>query len=206
MLQICLYFLARGFSNINWWALATRCIYFLRKSVFHFSLLPTGEFFVMVELPAKAGYFTREATHVKRPHTIFTRVTCIVLVKTVKFTCFYAASTSRRIHATAPSEARKLRLTSTAGCRLVYLQFAGEFTLGVMADCQQLRVFLFTNAGIFVCNCGFFSCDCRCFCLLLRVFLFAFAACFACKMHVFLAAKASNFACQSREYVHEFHM
>ena len=85
---------------------------------------------------AYAGNFTC-SSQVKKPHAQFTCVTCSLPVKTGKYTCFYAASTSRRIHAIARNKARKLRVTSPAGCRLTYLQFAGEFTGGVMADCLQ---------------------------------------------------------------------
>ena len=98
-----------------------------------------------IGLPAKAGDFVRGATHLKRPRTQITCVTCISTVKTDKFTCFYAASTSRRIHAIA----RKLRETLPAGCSLTCLQFAGEFIRGVVADCLQLVVFLCAVADNF---------------------------------------------------------
>ena len=38
------------------------------------------------------------------------------------------------------NKARKLQVTSSAGCRLTYLQF--EVARGVRADCLQLQVFL----------------------------------------------------------------
>ena len=72
-------------------------------------------------------------------------------------TSLYVASTSRRIHAIALNKPRKLQVTSTAGCRLTYLQFAGEFTRGVMADCLQLQVILCWIAGIFACVWRVFS-------------------------------------------------
>ena len=50
------------------------------------------------KLPAKAGNFTC-SSQVKRLQTQFTCVTCSLPVKTGKFTCVKAASTSRRIHA-----------------------------------------------------------------------------------------------------------
>ena len=50
------------------------------------------------KLPANAGNFSC-SLQVKRPHTQFICVTCSLPVKTGKFTCFYAASTSHRIHA-----------------------------------------------------------------------------------------------------------
>ena len=102
----------------------------------------------MVALPAKARNFTFGETHVKRPHTQFTCVTCSLRVKTGKLTCSYAASTSRGIHAIARYRTRKSRVTSPAACRLTYLQFAGEFTRSVIADCLQLQVFLGAIAGI----------------------------------------------------------
>ena len=104
----------------------------------------------------------------------FTCVTCSLPVKTGNYTCFYAASTSRRIHAIALDKARKLRVTSPAGRRLPYLQFAGEFIRGVIADCLQLQVIL---RGI------------ACFLpAIVRVFFLAFAVIFACVWRVFLPA------------------
>ena len=50
------------------------------------------------KLLANAGNFTC-GLHVERPHTQFTCVTCSLPVKRDKFTCVYAANTSRRIHA-----------------------------------------------------------------------------------------------------------
>ena len=113
----------------------------------------------MVALPAKAGISTREKTHVKRPHTQFTCVTCSLPVKTSTLTCFYAASTSRRVHAIAGNRARKLRVVPSAGCRLTYLQFLGEFTQTVIVDCQQLQGILCATASILACDCAcFFAC------------------------------------------------
>ena len=93
-----------------------------------------------------AGNFTC-SSQVKRSLAQFTCITCSLPVNTGKFTCFEAASTSRRIHAIAVNKARKLQVTSPAWCRLTYLQFAGEFTRGVMADCLQLQVVLRGIAG-----------------------------------------------------------
>ena len=142
----------------------------------------------------------------------FTCVTCSLPVTTGKFSCFEAASTSRRIHAIAVNKARKLQVTSPAWCRLTYLQFASEFTRGVMADCLQLQVILRGIAGFFACDCaGIFFLRLQLFLpAFVRVFFPAFAvifACdcagiftcdssvFACKLHEFLPAEAGNFAC-----------
>ena len=104
----------------------------------------------------------------------FTCVTCSVPVKTGNYTCFYAATNSRRIHAIALDKARKLQVTSPAWCRLTYLQFAGEFTRGVIADCLQLQVILRGIAGFFARDyAGIFP---------------AFAVIFACVLRVFLPA------------------
>ena len=108
-------------------------------------------------------------------HTEFTCVTCSLPVKPSKFTCSYAANTSRRIHPIARYKARKSRVNSPAGCRLTYLHFAGDFTRGVIAGCLQLQVFLSAIAGNFACDCaGIFACDC--------------AGIFACVWRVFLSA------------------
>ena len=103
-----------------------------------------------------------------------TCVTCSLPVKTGNYSCFYAASTSRRLHVRARHKARKLPVTSHAGCRLTYLQFAGEFTRGVMADCLQLQVILRGIAGFLP--------------AIVRVFFPAFAVIFACVWWVFLPA------------------
>ena len=126
----------------------------------------------------------------------FTCVTCSLPVKTGNYTCFYAASISRRIHAIALDKARKMQVTSPAWCRLTYLQFAGEFTRGVIADCLQLQVILHGIAGFFACDCAvIFSCVCSYFCLRLAGIFTCDSSVFACKLHVFLPAEAGNFAC-----------
>ena len=104
----------------------------------------------------------------------FTCIICSLRVKTGNYTCFYAASTSRRIHAIALDKARKLQVTSPAWCRLTYLQFAGEFTRSVIADCLQLQVILCGTAGFFA--------------AIVRVFFPAFAVIFAFVWRVFLPA------------------
>ena len=104
----------------------------------------------------------------------FACVTCSLPVKTGNYTCFYAASTSRRIHAKALDKARKLQVTSPAWCRLTYLQFAGEFTRGVIADCLQLRVILRGMASFLP--------------AIVRVIFPAFAVIFACLWRAFLPA------------------
>ena len=120
-----------------------------------------------------AGNFTC-SSQVKRSLARFTCVTCSLPVITGKFTCFEAASTSRRIHAIAVNKARKLHVTSPAWCRLTYLQFAGEFTRVVMADCLQLQVILRGIAGFLP--------------AIVRVLFPAFAVIFACVWRVFLPA------------------
>ena len=65
------------------------------------------------KLPANAGSFIC-SSQIKRLHTQFTCVTCSLLVKTGNYTCFYAASTSRRMHAIALNKARKLQVASPA--------------------------------------------------------------------------------------------
>ena len=130
-----------------------------------------------------AGNFTC-SSQVKRSLAQFTCVTCSLPVNTGKFTCFEAASTSRRIHAIAVNKARKLQVTSL------------EFTRGVMADCLQLQVILRGIAGFFACDCaGIFSCVCSYFCLRLVGIFTCDSSVFACKLHVFLPAEAGNFAC-----------
>ena len=109
------------------------------------------------------------------------------------------------MHTIALHKARKLQVTSPVGSRLTYLQFAGKFTGGVIANCLQLQVILCEIAGIFACDCaGIFSCVCSCFCLrlcgyfflrlqlflpaIVRVFFPRFAVIFACVWRVFLPA------------------
>ena len=140
----------------------------------------------------------------KKHQTQFTCVTCSLPVKTGKFTYSYAASTSRGIDVIARYKARKLRVTSPAGCRLTYLHFAGEFNLAVTAYCLQLQVFLGAIAGIFACDCAcIFACDCACIfacvcsysCLHVASIFTCDSCVFSGKLHSFLPANAGVFAC-----------
>ena len=132
-------------------------------------------------------YLRRDACK-KAPHSVYLRYlqfTC----KIGKFTCFYAATTWRRIHSIAFNETRKSRVISPAGCWLIYLQFTG-----VIAMWSQIA-----------CNCGYFCVRLLVFCLQLRVFLCAIAG--------FLSAIAGIFPFKSRHFfmpfqanLHEFRM
>ena len=123
------------------------------------------------KLSANSGNFTC-SSQVKRPHTQFFCVTCNLPVETGNDTCFYPASTSRRIPAIALNIARNLQVTSPAWCRLTYLQFAGEFTQGVIADCLQLQIIACGIAGFFCLRlCGYFF-------LLVQLFFPAFGGYF----------------------------
>ena len=116
----------------------------------------------------------------------FTCVTCSLPVKTRNYTCFYVASTSRRIHAIALDKAHKLQVTSPVWCRLTYLQFAGEFTRGVIADCLQLQVILRGIAGFLP--------------AIVRVFLPAFGGYFYMRFQCFCMELVCIFACRSRQF------
>ena len=151
----------------------------------------------MIPLPAKAGHSTCGKTHVKRSKTQFTCVTCSLPVKTGKYTCFYAASTSCRIHPIAHNKSRKLRVTSPAVCRLTYLQFAGEFTRGVIADCLQLQVILCANEGIIACDCEcIFACVYSYFWLSLKGIFTCDFDVFACKSGQFCMSSACKNTCK----------
>ena len=182
-------------------------VYLLCLCVFHFSFSASNDRFL-----TRLHYLQTQVTlpavrRLKKPHTQFTCDTCNLLVKTDKYTCFYAASTSRRLLAIALHKTRKLQVTSPAGCMLTFLQFAGEFTGGAIADCLQLQVILCGISSIFACDCaGVFSCVCSYFCLRLAGLFTCDSSVFACKLHVFLPAKASNFGCWSRKNLHEFRM
>ena len=129
-------------------------------------------------------YLQRDACE-KAPNAV-TCATCSLPVKTVKFTCSYAASTSHRIDAIARYKARKFRVTSPAGCKLTYLQLAGEFSRGVIADCLQLQVFSGAIAGIFARGCAcIFACVCSYFCLLAAGIFICYSSVFACKRRRF---------------------
>ena len=141
----------------------------------------------------KCSHFTC-GSHVKGPHTQFTCVAWSLPVKTDNYTCFYLASTSRRIHAIARNKALKLRATSPAGFILTYLQFAGEFTRDVIAGCLQLQVILCTIACIFACDCAdIFVCVCNCFCLRLADLFTCDYSAFCIQLHVFFAIKSRQF-------------
>ena len=158
-----------------------------------------------IALPANAGNSTC-SSQVKMPHTQFTCVTCTVPVEAGIYTCFYAAKTSRRMHAIGPNKARKLQVTSPAGCRITYLQVAGEFTRDVIASYLQLQVFLCGLAVIFACGCaGIFSCVCSYFCLRLAgiflraILIFSRAICmyFCLQKQAILHASRGQFCMNS---------
>ena len=136
------------------------------------------------------------SSQVEGPDTQFTCISCSLPVETGKYTCFYAVSTSLRIHAIPLNKARKLQVTPQAGCRLTYPQFADEFTRDMIGDCLQLQEILRGIAGFFACDCaGIFSCVCSYFCPRLTGISTCDSSVFACKLHVILPAEAGNFAC-----------
>ena len=77
------------------------------------------------KLPANAGNFTC-SSQVKRSLARFTCVTCSLPVITGKFTCFEAASTSRRIHAHC--------LRAHVNLPEYHRYFTGSFTCGTHAN------------------------------------------------------------------------
>ena len=118
----------------------------------------------------------------KKPYTHFTCVTCGLSVKTRKFTCIYAVSPSRRVYATACIKAGMLKVSSPAGCSLIYL---------------QLRVCLPAIASILLAFLAIFACFIWVFSLEIRVFLPANCKCFVWKSRQFCMLVASKFACVS---------
>ena len=116
---------------------------------------------------------------VKKPHMQFTCVTCSLPVKTGNYTCFYAASTSRRIHAIALDEARKLQVNFTcmmqanspAICRWIYPR------------CDSRLPVIAKNSAW---NCKFFCLRlCGYFFLCLQLFLPAFGGYFYLRFQCF---------------------
>ena len=77
------------------------------------------------KLPANAGNFTN-SSQVKRSLAQFTCVTCSLPVITSKFTCFEAASTSRRTHAHC--------LRVHVNLPEYHKYFTGSFTCGTHAN------------------------------------------------------------------------
>ena len=84
--------------------------------------------------------------------------------------CKFSHKFKAKLPAIARNKPCELRVTLTAGCRLIYLKFAGEFTRGVIAV-------LLAIACIFACNC-------RYLCL---------------QLPLILPLIAGNFACESRK-------
>ena len=80
---------------------------------------------VRAKLPANAGNFPC-SSQVKRSLAQFTCVTCSLPVNTGKFTCFEAASTSRRTHANC--------LRAHVNLPEYYRHFTGSFTCGTHAN------------------------------------------------------------------------
>ena len=120
------------------------------------------------KLPANAGNFTC-SSQVKRSLAQFTCVTCSLPVITGKFTCFEAASTSRRTHAhclrahvNLPEDHRyftgsftrgthaNLPATSMPNCLLLqakYMQLTGKNTGIAGKNTRQTQAKVTANAG-----------------------------------------------------------
>ena len=106
----------------------------------------------------RKNYQCRDALE-KAPEAV-TCVTSSLPAKTDNFTCFYAASTSRKRYAMTHYEAHRSRVNSTEECMLTDQKFAGDFTRGVIAESLKLQVPLCANADIFAYDCAsFFPCD-----------------------------------------------
>ena len=108
------------------------------------------------KLPANADNFTC-SSQVKRPHTQFTCVTCSLPVETSNYTCFYAASVSRRIHAIGLNKARKLQANLPAICRWIYprcdsrlLAIAGNSVWNCRFFCLRLCGYFFSRVQLFL--------------------------------------------------------
>ena len=83
----------------------------------------------LAKLPANAVNFTG-GPHVKRPHTLFTCVTCNLPVRTGNFTRVYVASSSRKIHANCLQP--HVNLPEYSG------YFTGNFTCGTHANLSAI--------------------------------------------------------------------
>ena len=94
------------------------------KHVIWHPLRPYTVKLARAKLPANAGNFTC-SSQVKRPHTQFTCATYSLTVKTGKFTCVEAASTSCRIHANS--------LQAHVNLPEYHRHFTGNFTRGTHA-------------------------------------------------------------------------
>ena len=191
---------------MDWWALAARCncTSYVRAFSFNARSQPVIVFWHGC-ITCKSRRFYTQTDACKEALMKIACATCILPLKAGKCTCFYAVSNSRRIHATAFNKARKLSLTSPAGCRLTYLQFEGEFTRGEIANCLQLRVFLPAVSGIFMFNCGYFCLQIACiFACKCRQFYIPVAGTFAWVPHVNLPAKyprySGKFTCGCRQF------
>ena len=165
-------------------------------SVFFLPLDPFTVKLARAKMPANAGNFTC-SSQVKRSLAQFTCVTCSLPVITGNFTCFYAASTSHRIHTKALDKARKLQVTSPAWCLLTYLQFAGEFTRGLIANCLQLQVIVRGIAGFFPAFAVIFACVRRVLLPAIPVFLPVSCMYFCLQKQAILHASRGQFCMRS---------
>ena len=133
---MCLYFLATGFCNIDWWASAMHCnfIYYVcASSILTFP--PVVIVFWHDCLTCKSRNFYLR----KDPTRTFLTLHAVYLQKQVNL----PASTRQaplteymRLHVIKHASCGYLHLQ--AGFRLTYLQLAGEVTRVVTADCLQL--------------------------------------------------------------------
>ena len=112
-------------------------------------------------MPANAGNFTC-SSQVKRSLAQFTCVTCSLPVNTGKFTCFEAASTSRRTHANCLNTTGILQVVLHAElmqicprlackiawfCRQKYMQLTGKNTRIAGKNTRQTQTKITANAG-----------------------------------------------------------
>ena len=101
-------------EDVSWFSFVTNNL------VVIFTQFSSRRFSILLEI------YTVKLARVKRPHTQLTCVTCSLPGKTGKFTCAYAASTSRRIHANYLRP--RVNLSKHSG------YFTSNFTCGTHAN------------------------------------------------------------------------
>ena len=102
------------------------------------------------------------------------------------------------LHAKVRIEARKLQVTSPAGCKITYLQFEDEFILDVVEVLPAITGAFLAVPCFFAGDCVFFVCEWGRFCLFI-------AGVFACKSRQFcmpITGKFGKFALAPHVILH----
>ena len=120
----------------------------------------------------------------------------------------FSRSFPAKLPGSTRNKARKLRVTSFTGCRLIHLQFAGEISSGVATVLLAIVGILLAIVSIFAVNCRYFWLQllvfvlskCLCFCFQKRAILNAYCGRVCCKFSVIYPLYSCKFKCDCNQF------